>query len=188
MNRPIQQANFFEKESTDGWDHKRLFELIVTTLKAKTKRLLCLSIYQNPLLSLFPFWIIDIGHRMGERNAHCDPAPRDGKKVTSERCKQASENDEVKTKITVLPYPPYSPDLASCDFRIFPKLARRFQFHRFQSADEIKDASQAELKNMIKKGYQKCFDDLDKRQKSVLLLKDLISKENVFQQFNWFCL
>ncbi|GFW02084.1 uncharacterized protein TNCV_4854241 [Trichonephila clavipes] len=34
---------------------------------------------------------------------------------------------------------------------------------RFQSADEIKSASQAELKDMAKNGYQKCFDDRYKR-------------------------
>ncbi|GFX33880.1 hypothetical protein TNCV_3962891 [Trichonephila clavipes] len=31
-----------------------------------------------------------------------------------------------------------------------------------QSADEVKSASQAELKNMAKNGYQKCFDGLYK--------------------------
>ncbi|GFV64824.1 hypothetical protein TNCV_809211 [Trichonephila clavipes] len=49
-----------------------------------------------------------------------------------------------------------------------------------QSADEVKSASQVELKDMAKNGFQKYFDDL-----CVLLLKCLISKEDVFQQFNW---
>ncbi|GFU70998.1 hypothetical protein TNCV_3350211 [Trichonephila clavipes] len=75
---------------------------------------------------------------------------------------QASNNDGVKTKTTALPHPPYSPDLASCNFRIFPELERRFQAHRIEFADKIKSASQAELKGMTKNGFQKCFDDLYK--------------------------
>ncbi|GFS68031.1 hypothetical protein TNCV_1362551 [Trichonephila clavipes] len=34
---------------------------------------------------------------------------------------------------------------------------------RFQSVDEVKSASQAELKDMAKNGFQKCFDDRYKR-------------------------
>ncbi|GFW33059.1 hypothetical protein TNCV_2109891 [Trichonephila clavipes] len=44
----------------------------VTTLKAKLKHLLRLSINQKLLLALSP--IADTGHRMGDRNVRCDPA------------------------------------------------------------------------------------------------------------------
>ncbi|GFV22661.1 hypothetical protein TNCV_2078511 [Trichonephila clavipes] len=44
----------------------------------------------------------------------------------------------VKTKITVLPHPPYSPDFVPCNFRIFPELACHLQGRRFQSADKLK--------------------------------------------------
>ncbi|GFX97341.1 hypothetical protein TNCV_1077121 [Trichonephila clavipes] len=37
------------------------------------------------------------------------------------------------------------------------------QDRRFQSTDEVKIASQAELKNMAKNGFQKCFYELYKR-------------------------
>ncbi|GFX70067.1 hypothetical protein TNCV_4615051 [Trichonephila clavipes] len=75
---------------------------------------------------------------------------------------QASNSIGVKTKNNN-PHPPYFPDFAPCDFRIFPELARHFQSHRFQIADEIKSASQDDVKDMVKNGFQKCFDDLYKR-------------------------
>ncbi|GFS85165.1 hypothetical protein TNCV_4223061 [Trichonephila clavipes] len=62
---------------------------------------------------------------------------------------------------TFLSHPPYSSDLSPCS--LFPEKARRLQGHRFQSADEVKSASQAELKDMSKNGFKKCFEDLYKR-------------------------
>ncbi|GFS98621.1 hypothetical protein TNCV_2987471 [Trichonephila clavipes] len=57
---------------------------------------------------------------------------------------------------------------------------------RFQSAYEIKSASQAELKDMAKNEFQKCFSmSITRSGKSELFLKGLISKEDAFQQFNW---
>ncbi|GFT93977.1 hypothetical protein TNCV_2133591 [Trichonephila clavipes] len=53
-----------------------------------------------------------------------------------------------------------------------------------QSADEVKSASQSESKDMAKNGFQKCFHDFTSHGKSVLLLKGLISKEDVLQEFN----
>ncbi|GFU34617.1 hypothetical protein TNCV_1993381 [Trichonephila clavipes] len=53
-------------------------------------------------------------------------------------------------------------DLAQCDFSLFPELAHRLQFRRFQYADEFKSTSQADLKDLSKNEFQKCFDDLYK--------------------------
>ncbi|GFW08803.1 HTH_48 domain-containing protein [Trichonephila clavipes] len=69
----------------------------------------------------------------------------------------------VITKTTVLPHPRNFPDLAPGVFSLFPKFARRLQGHRFRSADEVKSASQAVLKDMAKNGLQKRFSDLYKR-------------------------
>ncbi|GFU77427.1 hypothetical protein TNCV_3498011 [Trichonephila clavipes] len=54
-----------------------------------------------------------------------------------------------------------------------------------QATSEAKSASQAELKDIAKNGFQKCFDDLYKPLQKLLLLKSLISKEDVFQWFKW---
>ncbi|GFW77879.1 hypothetical protein TNCV_3910891 [Trichonephila clavipes] len=63
---------------------------------------------------------------------------------------------------TFLLYPSYSPDFHP-ETRMFLELARPFQGRRFQSADEVKSAAQAELKDMSKNEFQKCFDELYKR-------------------------
>ena len=39
----------------------------------------------------------------------------------------------VKHSITVLPHPPYSPDLAPCDFFLFPMLKRPLKERRFET-------------------------------------------------------
>ncbi|GFY15405.1 hypothetical protein TNCV_1572161 [Trichonephila clavipes] len=75
----------------------------------------------------------------------------------SEQCFLLVPDFLLKTKTTVLPHPPYSLDLAPSDFSLFPK---RLEGHQFQSAEEVKSTSQAELKNISKNGFQKCFHDL----------------------------
>jgi hypothetical protein len=54
----------------------------------------------------------------------------------------------VNTNITVLPQPPYSPDLALADFFLFPKLKFTLKGRRFQ---EITENSQTELSVIPKK-------------------------------------
>ncbi|GFT54739.1 hypothetical protein TNCV_5001151 [Trichonephila clavipes] len=41
-------------------------------------------------------------------------------------------------------------------------VSHHLQGRRFQSADEVESTSQAKLKNMVKNGFQKCFDELYK--------------------------
>ncbi|EFN62152.1 hypothetical protein EAG_14509, partial [Camponotus floridanus] len=55
--------------------------------------------------------------------------------------------------------PPYSPDLAPCDFFLFPKLKRPMKGTRFATIEEIKTASLEELETIPKSAYQKCFKD-----------------------------
>ena len=52
----------------------------------------------------------------------------------------------AKHLITVLPHPPYSPDLAPCDFFLFPKLKRPLKGRRFETIPEIKANATKELK------------------------------------------
>jgi len=42
---------------------------------------------------------------------------------------------------TVMPHPPYSPDLAPCDFFLCPKLKRRMKGRRFDTTEEIHEES-----------------------------------------------
>ena len=57
----------------------------------------------------------------------------------------------AETNTTVMPQPPYSPDLAPSDFFLFPKLKKPMK-------EPLK-----ELKAIPQNDYQKCFDDWKKR-------------------------
>lgn len=43
----------------------------------------------------------------------------------------------AKNQTPVFPQPPYSPDLAPCDFFLFPKLKSMLKGRRFQTIDDI---------------------------------------------------
>ena len=43
-----------------------------------------------------------------------------------------------RKKIPVIAHPPYSPDLAPCDFYLFPKFKLKLKCHRFGSIEQIK--------------------------------------------------
>ncbi|UYV83530.1 hypothetical protein LAZ67_23001365 [Cordylochernes scorpioides] len=63
----------------------------------------------------------------------------------------------------MMPQPPYSPDLAPCDFFLFPKLKRPIKRRRYATLDEMKTASKEELKKIFKNEFLKCFEDWKNR-------------------------
>ena len=65
----------------------------------------------------------------------------------------------TKNNTVIMPQPPYSPDLAPCDFFLFPRLKRPMKGRRFATIEEIKTESLRELKVIPKSAYQKCFED-----------------------------
>ena len=69
----------------------------------------------------------------------------------------------AKTRTNVLPHPPYSLDLAPCDFYLFPSMKKYLQGRRFVSSDEVKAASQDALREVAKNGFQQCFQKLYER-------------------------
>ena len=58
--------------------------------------------------------------------------------------------------MTVVPHPPYLPDLAPSDFFLFPKLKKKLKGRRFQT-EEIQAESQAVLNTLRKNNFQECF-------------------------------
>jgi hypothetical protein len=52
----------------------------------------------------------------------------------------------ASTNTTVIPHPPYSPDPASCDFFLFPKMKLKLKGQRFDSIEEIQTESQDMMK------------------------------------------
>ena len=68
----------------------------------------------------------------------------------------------AKNSTHVVPQPPYSPDLAPCDFWLFPELKRQLQGHRFDTIEETQAESKKALKAIPEIEFNKCFDDWKK--------------------------
>jgi transposase len=61
------------------------------------------------------------------------------------------------------PPPPYSPDLAPCDFFLFPKMKIKLKGRRFSTVEEIQAKSQKVLKTLTQKDFQDSFRSWQKR-------------------------
>ncbi|PNF22514.1 hypothetical protein B7P43_G14380 [Cryptotermes secundus] len=55
--------------------------------------------------------------------------------------------------IFFVPHPPYSPDLAPCDFFLFPKMKIKLKGRRFDTVEEIQAETQTVLNTLTKKGF-----------------------------------
>ena len=60
----------------------------------------------------------------------------------------------AKNETTVVPQPPYSPDLAPADFFLFPKLKSTLKWRRFDTFDEIQKNSTKGLFAIPKEAFQ----------------------------------
>ncbi|GFS21825.1 transposase [Elysia marginata] len=59
--------------------------------------------------------------------------------------------------IQVLPHPAYSPDLAPCDFWLFPILKDRLAGRKFDRIQDLAKAVNSELRTMPEEDYQGVF-------------------------------
>jgi hypothetical protein len=63
----------------------------------------------------------------------------------------------AKNEVAVIPHPLYSPDLASCDFFLFPKMKLKLKGRRFDTIKEIQAESQRVRGTLIEKDFQEAF-------------------------------
>jgi hypothetical protein len=64
----------------------------------------------------------------------------------------------ASTKTTVIPHPPYLPDIAPCDFFLFPKMKfKLLNGWQFDSTEEIQTKSQNVMKTLTRNNFQQCF-------------------------------
>jgi hypothetical protein len=63
----------------------------------------------------------------------------------------------TKKSILKLDHPPYSPDLAPCNFWLFPKLKTALKGHRFSDIADIQGHAMAILQSFPEEELQKCF-------------------------------
>ena len=69
----------------------------------------------------------------------------------------------AKNNMTVINQPPYSPDLAPCDFFLFPRMKRQMKGKSFADISEVKMKTLEFLNNSSTEEFQKCFQQLEKR-------------------------
>jgi transposase len=63
----------------------------------------------------------------------------------------------AKHGIPVVCQAPYSPDMAPCDFWLFPKLKGPLKGSRFDSCEDIMWNATTELRSLPEEAFQKCF-------------------------------
>ena len=69
----------------------------------------------------------------------------------------------AERNIATLKHPPYSPDLAPCDFFLFPKIKSVLKGTHFSDIDSIKMAATTELKKIPENAFQECFESWKKQ-------------------------
>ena len=63
----------------------------------------------------------------------------------------------AKYSIPVLKHPPYSPDLAPCDFYLFPKVKSALKVTSFESVKAFQEKAESVLKELTQDDFQRCF-------------------------------
>jgi len=63
----------------------------------------------------------------------------------------------AKNSITKMDNPPYSPDLAPCDFWLFQKLKNALKGQRFSDLSDIQRNVKTLLRSILENDFQDCF-------------------------------
>ena len=71
--------------------------------------------------------------------------------------------------IDILSHPPYSPDLAPCDFYLFPKLKSKLRGEHFENVSNLKSCvNNKNLKRLTEEGFHDVFSTwVERHQKSI---------------------
>jgi hypothetical protein len=69
----------------------------------------------------------------------------------------------TKNNMSVVPHPPYSPDLAPCNFSLFPRWKIKLKGRRFDTTEAIDAESQAVQNILIEHDFQDVFKKWQKR-------------------------
>lgn len=126
---------------------------IVTTIVVDKGKTVTGDFYKSDVLPKVFKKFREIKNRSTLRNVmlhHDNASPHKAKAVTEYLKEQ---------RITALPHPPYSPDLAPCDFFLFPRIKKELGGKRFESVEELKRAVKAIANDISKEDYTKCFEN-----------------------------
>ena len=83
----------------------------------------------------------------------------------------------MKHEATVVPQPPYSPDLAPADFFLFPKLEPSLKGRRFQAVEEREENSLWDLRAIPQNTFQDALQNWKNIGSSVSRVEGSILKE-----------
>jgi hypothetical protein len=62
--------------------------------------------------------------------------------------------------MVIVAHPPYSPNLAPCDFALFSKLKMKLKGRRFETVSDIQRESQAILDSIMENDFHGAFEAL----------------------------
>ena len=79
----------------------------------------------------------------------------------------------TKMGIKTIPYPPYWPDLAPCDFWLFPKL-RGF---RYETIEELKEAVTKVMDTLTQEDFHEAFQKLLERYNCIAAERDYFEED-----------
>ena len=65
--------------------------------------------------------------------------------------------------IQTVPHRPFSPDLAPCDFYLFPKLKEKLRGCRYETIEEMKETVTEVIDTLTQEGFHGAFQKLLKR-------------------------
>ena len=69
----------------------------------------------------------------------------------------AGDHLDGRKEMKTVQHPSYSPDLAPCNFFLFPRMKGSLRRIRFQSTEELKKASKNYLIRLLKKDFEEVF-------------------------------
>jgi hypothetical protein len=81
------------------------------------------------------------------------------------------------------PHPPYSPDLAPCDFFLFPKIKLKLKGLQFDTTEEIQAESPRVLDTLQGKHFQKAFQKWRRRWDRLLHTSRVMAADRPYDEF-----
>ena len=75
-----------------------------------------------------------------------------------------------------MPQPPYSPDLAPCDFFLFQKTKSAMKGHHFQSTEDIQRSVTQALNDIPQAAFQECYEQWQNRWKMCVQAQGMYSE------------
>ena len=74
------------------------------------------------------------------------------------------------------PQPSYSPDVAPCDFCLFPKLKEKLRGYRYETIEEMKEAVTRVIDTLTQENFHGAFQKLLERYKCISTGEDYSEK------------